>query len=414
MEAIIISIGSELLLGNVVDTNSRYLSRELSELGYEIHNKFTIGDNKEKIKELVKNVSCETANIFITGGLGSTGDDNTKEALIEVVGESEIQELAYHNVKNHYLSFLDKEKFELAMKTNVKVFTFPKGSVIFKNNNGSAFGFKVKVNNSYVYVMPGPPREMEPMFENEIKKDIVKYKTNDILKSRFYKLAFLREWEVNDRLKNSSFPDNVSVNTFISDDGCSIRVTIKENLKEAENTLDVVEREIYEVFGDLIYSNDGKSREEILIGLLTEKGLKLSTAESITGGLVASSLIGVDGASNVIEESYITYSDRVKEKVLKVSPSTLKEHTAVSEEVCEEMVNSLYSITKSKACIATTGYAGPSGDVGDVYIGIKIFDDVEIIHKRFSGQRNSIRNSVKNFAIDKLRESLLKKDVEEQ
>ena len=388
MKAQIFSVGTEILLGNITDTNSKFIGQKLTEYGIDVYKMTTIGDNFDRLYQAMKNAYGKVDYIFVTGGLGPTEDDISKEVAIKVIGKEcqvEIDKKSKERIESY---FSNNKK---AVKVNLKQAKFPKGAIILDNDKGTAPGC-IMGDKTKIILLPGPPREMEYMFENKLSSYL---KKDAIIKSKNLRIGLLGEWDMANRIDLSS--TNPTISPYFDNEGGFLRITAKaKSEKEADFLLNEKEKEVKNIFGNLFISDDGLRKEETLINLLKERNEKVSTCESITGGLIASSLIDISGASDVIEESYITYSDKIKEKILNVSRETLEKYSAVSVECANEMVEGLYEITKSSLCIGSTGYAHK----GEVIIAIKYKNQKVIKKFQFSADRNKARLFAKNRALD--------------
>ena len=386
MKAQIISVGTEILLGNITDTNSKYLANKLTELGIDVFKMTTVGDNPDRLFKAMKEAVEEVDYVFTTGGLGPTEDDITKEIAIKVLGQ-ENQVCVDQRSKQRLESYFSNKK--KAMNVNIKQAIFPKDAIILDNDKGTAPGCILK---NKIILLPGPPREMNYMFENKLVKHL---NYNSVIKSRNLKIALLGEWDMANRIDLTS--ENPTISPYFDNQGGYLRITAKsKSHEEADRLLDEKEKEVKEVFKSLLISDDSLRKEETLINLLKERDEKISTAESVTGGLIASSIIDIDGASRVIEESFITYSDRIKEKNLNVSRETLEQYGAVSYECALEMLDGLHKLTNSNLCIVSTGYANK----GEIFLGLKYRDKKVIKKFKFSADRNKARLFAKNRAMD--------------
>ena len=388
MKAQIFSVGTEILLGNITDTNSKFIGQKLTEYGIDVYKMTTIGDNFDRLYQAMKNAYGKVDYIFVTGGLGPTEDDISKEVAIKVIGKEdqvEIDKKSKERIKSY---FSNNKK---AVKVNLKQAKFPKGAIILDNDKGTAPGC-IMGDKTKIILLPGPPREMEYMFENKLSSYL---KKDAIIKSKNLRIGLLGEWDMANRIDLSS--TNPTISPYFDNEGGFLRITAKaKSEKEADFLLNEKEKEVKNVFGNLFISDDGLRKEETLINLLKERNEKVSTCESITGGLIASSIIDISGASDVIEESYITYSDKIKEKILNVSRETLEKYSAVSVECANEMVEGLYKITNSSLCIGSTGYAHK----GEVILAIKYKNQKVIKKFQFSADRNKARLFAKNRALD--------------
>lgn len=388
MKAQIFSVGTEILLGNITDTNSKFIGQKLTEYGIDVYKMVTIGDNFDRLFQAMKNAYGKVDYIFVTGGLGPTEDDISKEVAIKVIGKEDQVEIDKKSKERIESYFSNNKK---AVKVNLKQAKFPKGAIILDNDKGTAPGC-IMGDKTKIILLPGPPREMEYMFENKLS---IYLKKDAIIKSKNLRIGLLGEWDMANRIDLSS--TNPTISPYFDNEGGFLRITAKANSeKEADFLLNEKEKEVKNVFGNLFISDDGLRKEETLINLLKERNEKVSTCESITGGLIASSIIDISGASNVIEESYITYSDKIKEKILNVSRETLEKYSSVSVECANEMIEGLYKITKSSLCIGSTGYAHK----GEVILAIKYKSQKVIKKFQFSADRNKARLFAKNRALD--------------
>ena len=388
MKAQIFSVGTEILLGNITDTNSKFIGQKLTEYGIDVYKMTTIGDNFDRLYQVMKNAYGKVDYIFVTGGLGPTEDDISKEVAIKVIGKEDQVEIDKKSKERIERYFSNNKK---AIEANLKQAKFPKGAIILDNDKGTAPGC-IMGDKTKIILLPGPPREMEYMFENKLSSYL---KKDAIIKSKNLRIGLLGEWDMANRIDLSS--TNPTISPYFDNEGGFLRITAKaKSEKEADFLLNEKEKEVKNVFGNLFISDDGLRKEETLINLLKERNEKVSTCESITGGLIASSIIDISGASEVIEESYITYSDRIKEKILNVSRETLEKYSAVSVECANEMIEGLYKITKSSLCIGSTGYAHK----GEVIIAIKYKNQKVIKKFQFSADRNKARLFAKNRALD--------------
>lgn len=396
MDIEIITVGTELLLGDTLDTNSFFLSKELKNLGFNIYKKVTVGDNTDRLYKEIKKGLEEVDMVITTGGLGPTNDDLTKETAIRVFEqEAVLHKKSYDRLVDYF------EGREDALEENTKQACFPESAIVLRNDHGTAPGAVLEKNGKYIAVLPGPPAEMQPMYENRLKP-ILEEKADSIIFSESLSIGSLGEWEmakrVKDILENYSNP---TVAPYAKKEGVILKITAKAADKEqALAMIQPVKEEIKEIFGELIYSEKGENRQTVLYKLFKEKHLKVMTAESITGGLAASKLIDIPGMSDHLKESLVVYSDEAKEKYLKVNSDTLKEYTAVSEEVCREMVKGMLENYDTDLAIATTGYAGPGDNAGLSFVGVGYKGKIKVEEIHFKGERNKIRDRVAGRALE--------------
>lgn len=386
MQALICSVGTEILLGNIVDTNSQYIASHLKEMGIDVYKMVTVGDNFDRLYKVLSEANGLYDYIFLTGGLGPTADDITKEVVVKVCGKE--NELV---VDDDSMKALEEyfEKKDRAIKINKKQAIFPKSATILKNPKGTAPGCIIESKSKFI-LLPGPPHEMTYMFDNELQ--LVK---DSIIKTVTAKTALLGEWDMASRVDLTG--SNPTISPYATDYGCILRITAKaETEKDADKLLEEGKKKVKEALAKYLITFEDKRKEEILIDLLRKKNETLASAESITGGLIASSIIDIPGASDVIHESYITYSNETKNKLLNVSYETIEKYDVVSRQVLKEMLDGLYEKSKANLCIATTGYA----HLGHVFVGILYNGKYLLKEFQFNGDRNRVRLRAKNRAID--------------
>lgn len=386
MQALICSVGTEILLGNIVDTNSQYIASHLKEMGIDVYKMVTVGDNFDRLYKVLSEANGLYDYIFLTGGLGPTADDITKEVVVKVCGKENELVVDPDSMKALEVYF---EKKDRAIKINKKQAIFPKSATILKNPKGTAPGCIIESKSKFI-LLPGPPHEMTYMFDNELQ--LVKY---SIIKTVTAKTALLGEWDMASRVDLTG--SNPTISPYATDYGCILRITAKaETEKDADKLLEEGKKKVKEALAKYLITFEDKRKEEILIDLLRKKNETLASAESITGGLIASSIIDIPGASDVIHESYITYSNETKNKLLNVSYETIEKYDVVSRQVLKEMLDGLYEKSKANLCIATTGYA----HLGHVFVGILYNGKYLLKEFQFNGDRNRVRLRAKNRAID--------------
>lgn len=388
MKAIIYSVGTEILLGSILDTNSKFIAERLQDLGINLYKMVTVGDNPERLYQALKEANGKYDYVFVSGGLGPTEDDLTKETAVRVLGledEMVLDDDSYEELKKY---FNDEKK---AMTVNKKQAIFPKSATILKNSQGTAPGCIIGDKTKYI-LMPGPPNELCHMFDEEV---VPRIHTDLMIKSVNCKIALLCEWEISKRIDISGSDPTIS--PYAKTTGVELRVTASSTNKDhLEASLKKGVDLVKNTFGPLLLTTEDKSREEVLIDELRAKGEFVSAAESITGGLVASSIVDIPGASDVLKESYITYANEIKHKLLNVSYETIEKYDVVSPEVAGEMLDGLHKATGSDLCLATTGYA----HLGVAYAGV-LYKGKKYIRKvKAKGDRNKVRRVVKNKLID--------------
>lgn len=386
MQALICSVGTEILLGNIVDTNSQYIASHLKDLGINVYKMITVGDNFDRLEKVLKEDFYDY--VFITGGLGPTEDDITKEVVMKVAQKDKLI------VDEESLKALEEyfSKDDKAIEINKKQAIFPEDAIILKNPKGTAPGCIIDSGKTKFVLLPGPPHEMTYMFDKEVVKHIMK---DSFIKSVTAKTAFLGEWDMANRVDLSG--ENPTISPYATDNGCILRITASgKSEAEVDKLLVKGINQVKESLGDYVITFEDKRKEEVLIDILRERKEFVSTAESFTGGLIASSIIDIDGASDVIKESYITYANSSKHDLLNVSYETIDTYDVVSREVLKEMLDGLFTRTKADLTIATTGYA----HLGKVFVGVLYKGKYVLKEYNFKGDRNRVRLRAKNRAID--------------
>jgi len=403
MIAGILAVGTELLMGQTVNTNATYLSQELNKLGISVYYHFTVGDNKDRGITMLKYLLEECDIVFTTGGLGPTQDDITKE----IVGEL----LNLKMLLDEHSKEMIEERFKMynmdMVGSNIRQAYFPEGALILDNSEGTAPACIVDVpdRDKKIFVLPGPPREMKHIFETHMKnylKDL-----NDInMYSKYLSVYNLgessTEESIIDLINAQSDP---TIATYAADSKVLIRVTsFNKNDTIARQNVDETIVKIKERIDPYIVSDDGEDINQVIVNLLRKKNLTISLAESCTGGKLVESLVSISGASEVVDRGIVTYSNEAKKDELNVKEETLAKYGAVSHEVCHEMVEGLVKRTHTDVGISITGIAGPSGGslekpVGLVFIGIYYAGQVVTIEHNFNGTRAMIQNRALNSAL---------------
>ncbi|MFR3566537.1 MAG: competence/damage-inducible protein A [Paraclostridium sordellii] len=409
MKAEIITVGTEILLGDIVNTNSQFLAKELASLGLDVYYQSTVGDNKSRLMDTL-NESLDRSDIIITtGGLGPTNDDITKEVAAKCFN----QELVfYDDIWKDIKQYFEKIGVE-PTENNKKQAYFPKDCIILNNSNGTAPGAILKKENKMIIVLPGPPKEMIPMFNNELKKHLENL-TNYKLISRTLRFFGIGESELEDKLSDIiNNQTNPTIAPYAKEGEVTLRITAKSYTRDdADDLIDEVENKIKTVVGKYLYGYGETTLEETVAKLLVEKNLTIAVSESCTGGMVSSTLIDYPGISQVFMEGCVTYSNEAKMSRLGVKKETLDSFGAVSTETAIEMAKGVAMNLKTNVGLSTTGIAGPGGGttekpVGLVYIGLYINGKIKVKKFNLAGSREKIRVKATKEALNFLRLELL-------
>ena len=407
----LICVGTELLLGNIVNTNAAYLSEKCALLGLSMYHQSVVGDNAERLKESLETALNRSDVVILSGGLGPTQDDLTKETAAEVMG---IPLKEDPHSRERIEEYFKNSQYKVITDNNWKQALVPEGAIVLDNENGTAPGIIMEKNGKSVILLPGPPGELIPMFEGKVYDYLNKLQP-EIIYSTMVRICGLGESfvenEIRDLIDNQTNP---TIATYAKIGQVDLRVTAKAaSEKEAAKLAKPMLKELLKRFGDHIYTMDEhKSLEEVIVHFLKERSLTLTTAESCTGGMIAARITDVPGASEVFKQGVVTYSNRAKRKLLDVKKTTLKEYGAVSEKTAKEMAKNGAFITGSDACVSVTGTAGPTGGteekpVGLVYIGCCYNNKTVVKEFHFKGERQKIREQATANALILLRECIL-------
>lgn len=406
MTAEIISVGTEILLGNIVNTNAAYLAERCAYLGLSNYYQVVVGDNEQRLLETINTAKSRADVIFLIGGLGPTEDDLTKETAAKAFNVELVMD---EEAKNNIVTILTNRGIDIT-NNNFKQALVPKGSIVLYNKNGTAPGIIMEEAGKVVIMLPGPPNEFVPMVDDQVVPYFLKKGTNDVIYSRVVKLVGVGESKVAEEISDLIAMTNPTVATYAKTGEVHIRVTASAaNDDEAKALVKPVVKKLKAMYPDNVYStNADETLERAVVELLSKNGLSITAAESCTGGLVCGKIVNVAGASEVFRGGYITYSNKQKRNVIGVKKSTLEKYGAVSEQVAAEMAKGVLEVSKADVAISTTGIAGPGGGtpekpVGLVYIGCAVKNKVYVEKFNFSGSRNKVRESTVVAALSMVR-----------
>lgn len=354
----IISVGTELLLGEILNTNARFLSLELAALGISVLRQTTVGDNPLRLAQALKDALSRSDIVITSGGLGPTADDITKEVCCQVMGFELI-------VDEEILTLLEQFFASRGIKmphSNKKQALVPLGGTVFRNNNGTAPGIACEKDAKCVILLPGPPRELNPMFLESVKPFLSKY-TNGVILSHTVRTFGIGESAMAELAADLLNSENPTVAPYAKDGEALLRVTAcAQTAAQVETLCAPVLKSLLERLFPYVYGIDVDSLQQKVVELLMEKNLKVALAESCTAGYTAKRLTEIAGASKVFECGIIAYSNEIKIKLLNVSPNTLKEYGAVSEQTAIEMAKGVRVAGGADIGVGITGIAGPTGD----------------------------------------------------
>ena len=396
MIAEIVAVGTELLMGQVLNTDAQYIARRLSELGVTLHRQVVVGDNPARIREAIHTAIGRADVVITTGGLGPTADDITKETCAEALGlpmerspEAEKQVRGWFERNNYPMT-----------ENNLRQADFAKGAIILENHNGTAPACIVEKDGKAVINLPGPPRELMPLFAESVAPYLAR-RSGAVIVSRYMRVFGMGESAVESRLHDMMENSlNPTVAPYCSTGEVQLRLTVRvAHESEAAALLDPAEREIRARLGTVVYAvtdDPEYTMEQALVKALCAAKKTMVTAESCTGGMIASKIVNVSGASDVFLEGCVTYSNAAKMRTLGVKAETLEKFDAVSRETALEMAEGARRRADADYAVSVTGLAGPGGGtpekpVGTVWLGLATREGVEARLLQLHGNRERIR-----------------------
>ena len=405
MIAEILSVGTELLMGQIANTDAQYISRRLSELGITIYRQVTVGDNPARVKEAIKQALTRCDIVITTGGLGPTEDDLTKEMVAEVLGREMVLDEESLQRMTAYMNKIGRE----ITPNNYKQAMFPVGARIMPNQCGTAPGCIVTEGEKAVAVLPGPPHELRDMFDRELAPYLAE-KSGVVIESRFLHEFGIGESSLETRLIDLFHSENPTLALYCGAGEVMARITARADDREtAVHMMEPLEKEIRARLGDAVYGTGmDYDLPHAVYDLLKLRGETVCFAESLTGGRIAAAIVDCPGASDVLKESYVTYCDDAKMRILGVSQDTIQKFTAVSEACACEMADGARRLSGADWGVSATGYAGPDGGdsahpVGTVFVGVSGKSGTQAFEFHFKGGRDWVRTLAKSNALNQLR-----------
>jgi nicotinamide-nucleotide amidase len=408
----LISVGTEILMGNIVNTNAAYLSEQCVRLGLSVYHEITVGDNRERLLEVIHTAEKRADILILTGGLGPTMDDLTKETVAEAFGRKLVMD--DHSKERIEEYFQRKKDGAVIPENNWKQAEVIEGCMVLDNENGTAPGMIAENDNGVkAILLPGPPNELIPLFEEKVLP-YLKTLCKEIIHSKMIKVCGMGESAVEMKLVDLiEEQQNPTIATYAKTGEVHIRVSARAKSKdEAKELMKPVITKIMRRLSGNIYTMDEKETlEEHVVSLLKKYDLSLAAAESLTGGMFCSRIVNVPGASDVLKGGFITYTNKAKRKMIGVKKSTLLKHTAVSKEAAEEMAKGAAAELDADIAVSMTGLAGPQGaedlPVGTVYIACLAKGKVTVKKYHFNGDRQKIRENAVVAALDLVRKCVI-------
>ena len=413
LSAEIIAVGSELLTPERTDTNSLWLTEKLNDIGIEVKLKTIVGDDEMRLEETIRDAVKRSDIVITTGGLGPTEDDLTRQISAKAIERP----LVYHDeieadLRTRFLRW-GREMPEINKRQAFVI----EGADVLPNPNGSAVGMLVRIGEKFLVVLPGPPRELQPMFEMNVLQHLKEAAGEIFVKRKVLRVTGMGESMLDEAI-SPIYKAYASVQTSILFNKTEVEVQLAAtatNEPEADRIVNELADKISEKLGPALFSVNGETMEEVIGAMLTERGKTVSFAESCTGGLIAERVTEVPGSSRYFIEGAVTYSNDAKVRTLGVRSETLEQFGAVSSQTAEEMAAGMRDRAGTDYAISVTGIAGPDGGteekpVGTVFLGLADADGTRSKKFTFPGDRYLIRWRTSQAALDLLRRRMIKKD----
>lgn len=414
MKAEILAVGTELLMGQIINTNAQYISSKLPDVGLGVYYHSVVGDNPDRLEKSLKLALDRCDVVITTGGLGPTQDDLTKETIARVCGKKMVLNQESLDAIRSYFNKLGRQM----TSNNEKQAYMPEDSIILKNNNGTAPGCIMEFDGKVVVMLPGPPSEMKPMFNDSVMP-YFRDKSTFTIESRFLRVFGIGESAMETKIIDLiDGQTNPTIATYAKEGEVTLRVSAKVQRGEnADEILQPVIDEIRKRTGECLYSEKDQTLDAVAAGLLLENNITVATAESCTGGLISETLTNIPGISKVYMGGVVTYSNQAKMDFLGVREQTLIRHGAVSRETAAEMADGIRKRMKTDIGVSVTGIAGPDGGtaekpVGLVYIGLSAKDRTITKELRLQGNRKKIRTISALNVFDMIRRQILNMDID--
>ncbi len=362
----IVCVGTEILLGDIVNTNAVYLSQKLASMGISVLRQSVVGDNNDRLTEMLRQALERSDIVITTGGLGPTADDITRDKCCEVMNTELVLD---ESIKNEIESYFVSKGLKM-VQSNIRQAYVPKDGIVFRNNNGTAPGFAIEKNSKCIIALPGPPREMKPMFEESAVPVLKKYSSATIV-SHNIKMMGIGESSMAETASDLLDGENPTAAPYAKDGECFLRITaMAEDEESAEKIANPVVEETVKRFNEYVYGIDEPNIETVLVKLLKKYGLKIALAESCTGGYAAKRITDISGASEVFDCAVVSYSNEIKNKILGVRKEDLEKYGAVSEQVAKQMAQGIRNLSGADFGIGITGIAGPLSDSTNKPVGL--------------------------------------------
>lgn len=396
----ILCVGTEILLGDIVNTNAAFISNQLANLGIDVFYQTVVGDNPGRLKEAIDIAFSRADLVIMTGGLGPTYDDLTKETVAKYFDKK----MYMHEESLAYIEKFFSSRNLPMTENNKKQAMMPEGATVFPNEYGTAPALAVEGKGKTAVLLPGPPSEMKPLFLEQVRPYLME-RTGRTIVSHSLHLMGIGESAVEDMLREMMEAyQNPSIAPYAKEGEVRLRITASaENTEKAEALIAPVLEELKGILSEYVYGIDVGEVENAAVSILKEKGLTVAIAESCTGGLVSKRVTDIAGVSDIFTLSMCTYANEMKEKCLGVQHDTLVNYGAVSEQCAAEMAEGIRKVAGTDIGVSVTGIAGPTGGteekpVGTVYIGVSSKGLTKVFYKKFGSGRKNQRAYTRNVA----------------
>lgn len=413
MDAEIIAVGSEMLTSQRLDTNSLFITDQLNALGVEVRRKLVVGDDREILTAAVRDALGRAGLVIVTGGLGPTEDDLTRESVAQALG----RELVFHPELAAAIEERFRRRQRRMAENNKRQAYLVDGAEVLPNPNGTAVGQWIAQGSQVVMMLPGPPGELKPMFTNEGVPRLAALLPPQAIRARLYRVTGMTESDLDHLIAPVYTKFTNPATTILASPG-DIQVHLRARCateEEAERLLAQAGGPMEELLGDRIFSRNGDSLEAVVGGMLRDRHATLAVAESLTGGMVAERVTSIPGSSDYFAGGFVVYNNQMKERMLGIGADLIAAHTAVSEEVARAMALGARERSGSTYAISTTGEAGPESAsgaaVGTVYVGFAGPDGAtEARRFNLPGDRARIRMFSTQGALDFLRRQMMESE----
>ncbi len=406
MRGELVSVGTELLLGQITDTNATFLSKVLADHGVDVLFRQTVGDNLERVRDVVRHALHRSDLIVMTGGLGPTEDDLTAEAVAIATGVP----LVFDQTVADRIRAMYEQRRRPLPESVFRQARVPEGAEIIPNRHGTAPGLIVRRDGRTIFMFPGVPREMEGLVADGLVPWLRAYGDHAVIRSRVLRIAGLGESLVEDKVKDLIRGTNPTVAPLAKSGEVHLRITAKGSAEDADAAITPMEARLRERLGDAVFGIDDETLEAATARALLEGGLTLAVAESCTGGLIAARLTQVPGSSGFLLAGFVTYSNEAKIRDLGVGADVIAQHGAVSAPVAEAMARGARERAGADMALAVTGIAGPSGGtdakpVGLVYLAVATPESTRSFEQHFGSSpgREGIRHLSAQAALNLIR-----------